>query len=285
MIQDNDLYSKSKQAIKQAQTLMDYFYKTAIEKEIHFYTHPNFAVKPAKIRCFVGMLNLDKEEVEVLGTSQEYIVSKNNKPERVLELDKYPDHKGMFYFTNINLGNNDFETYNLKINPFYTPLNIPKSVKKFCSKKSPMFALVSSSKLLNRPIGIVKHDSNSPSKYYCYSFVNEKVGPSFLGFGPGKFGTAFKHYSLEDIGNAQYKLTLTALISPRSQKILNIAGIDPIYGMIKIIDIFTFRQFGIYKKWRAKLELQMMKHHVSVHEEMLKNLIDSDVEKTARNKL
>jgi len=267
-----DVNLKYFDTVKENYFLIRSFDNINIDKEYQFSTHPDFVSNPAKISCFLGTLKTEEEEIEVIGASQEYIVNKKKQPERILNLPKYSDNKGLFSFTHIDSDKKlKIETYNLEIHPFYEPLKVPGIIRRFLSKKYPMSAIVSTSESLNMPLGDKPDKENLTTKYYCYGFVNEKVGPRLLGFGPGKFDKAFKHYTLEDLDDSKCKLTLTVLISPRSRKVLNVMGFDPVYGCLKFIDMIFFHRLNIYEKWKANIELQMMKHHVNVHEEMLSN--------------
>ena len=225
MTSHHDLDQKSAQAVQEGVNLIGCFDQIVIEQELTFGTQPKFASKVSKVKCFLGSLEISQEnsikKLEVLGVTQEYVLTGEHSLEGVIGLHEQPyssNHRGLFEFIPLAKVEQGQEVYHIKIHPFYQPLKGPGFMKKIFSRNAPMSAIVVCADALNMPLGNMKQGGGSPTKqHYGYSFLNIKTGPSWFGFGPGKFEKAFKHYTLEQIDDQRQQLTLTGLIAPRSK--------------------------------------------------------------------
>jgi len=263
-----------------------------IIQSIEYSTQPQFSEQPSKIKCFVGQLEHEGKQIETLGCIQTYFLPKYQKEKFVFlseSLDKFCANGGGFDFadgiTKDEAGNEEkcsekhykkltindlINTYvwsNLRINvlSFYNETPAPRFLKRYFNKKYPMSTSVVLSQQLNKPLW-----GNEPGiEDFCFGFVDERHKRSIWAYGPGKFEKAIKHYSVSAYDEDTLQISLTAIISPRCERIMDIFGFDPIYFSVKVVDILTLKTFNIYKKFKNNIELQMMKHHAHIHEVML----------------
>ena len=246
---------------------------------------------PISAEYFLGHVNIAGEPVEVMGSIQRTHIHYNPKKfshprefrQRFFELVGSLTSKGRgLAFSEIKRRGRTADsedlgitTYKMDILSFFEPSAGRGWFNRFLWKMLPMSAYVIFSPAFDRPLR--SHSSNGAESYsLCYSFPRIRSGSPLFGFGPGKFDRAIKHFHLHaiDLTSHTFELTATALISPRSKKVLNLFGIDPVYGLFKLLDIITFKRFSFFTKVRNKTEMAMMKHHVKVHNALIEIIRD-----------
>lgn len=161
--------------------------------------------------------------------------------------------------------------FEVSLHDFHFAASGPRWLAALNTRCFPMSAFVVVDKQLNRSFMSPKDDS-IVNESFCYSFLNKKSGPWFLGFGPGKFERAVKHYSFSLMADGSLEVQLAFLVNPRSQRVLDLAGVDPVYDSTKLLDWVTGRRFKLFSTVQWKMEMMMMKQHVRVHEQMLATL-------------
>ncbi len=263
-------------AVKEGKFLIDHWEQLLIEKSKSFSTQLPFALYPSQVQCFIGKIEMDEITQDLIGVCQKYIISKNLKIGEKLRLHaNINKQQNLFEFIPVSFENQkDDHIFDLKIHPFYDPLKLPNRFKSYFKKHFPMSAYVVTSPNLNKSLKTIE-TTQKESLTYCYAFIEKQTGPSFLGYGPGKFEKAIKHYSLTSLNAQEEELILTGVILPRSKKMLKLGGFDPIYGFAKLVNWITFKQFNVFEKVQDQLEFQMLEHHVKVHEEMLSSLLEN----------
>jgi len=268
-------------ALRGGHFLLDGYSKLITLEEVVYEVPTTFSNNPGRVRLFVGKI----DDHEVLGASQSYHVatSGDKKPSF---LDSPLDHfwaetsdgiKVGFEF--IDLQGNHFQNLSIRelqkgkhyihaevrLHSFFHLLNGPRIVARNMTRNHPMKARVVFSESLNKPLGAGHRDA----QYLCYAFTNERVGPEFFGFGPGKFEQAVKHYSVCRVDDDTAEVTMTSLIAPRSRQLVNLWGMCPVYAFLKLVDSLTWGRFQVYATRKTQIEFFMMRHHVRVHQHML----------------
>ncbi len=103
-----------------------------------------------------------------------------------------------------------------------------------------------------------------------YPFVRFAPIPNFFGFGPGKFGTAIKLFTLRLGRDGRVRALMDFAAAPRCQKVLDFGPSwpDPVYGGAAVVEKLTF---GLWKaqKLRDHLDLQMLAQHCRVHQALM----------------
>ena len=103
-----------------------------------------------------------------------------------------------------------------------------------------------------------------------YSYADFAPFPNFLGYGPGKLGTAVKIYQfiLHDDNTLQSRLVFAS--SPRCRKVLDFGKMipDPVYDTADLIQMMSF---GIIssKPVHDMLDTQMVQLHGVVHQKFM----------------
>lgn len=100
---------------------------------------------------------------------------------------------------------------------------------------------------------------------FGYAFLPRAVEHNLFGFGPGKFGAAIKQWRFLLFLNGEVEVQVAFLVTPRSQKVLDLAGFDPIYALVHIADAFSLGAFGLRESGHAALDRVFLEHHGSVH--------------------
>ena len=136
------------------------------------------------------------------------------------------------------------------------------------------------SKLVKEAAYVVAHaDYGSPvtsapegtvaESCFGYSFLPLAVTPTIFGFGPGQFRAAIKQFRFLLLDRAEVEIQLAFIVSPRSQKILNLWGFDPVYTTIHGLHGLTFGSLGIKRKGHDKLDAVMLQLHAQIHHNLL----------------
>ena len=240
---------------------------------------------------FLGQVTLEGTPTEVMGSVQRtritYDPAKFSHPrefrQRFFDLvgSLTPQGRGLA-FSEIKQRGHPSEVedlgitaYKMDILSFFEPSAGKGWLNRFLWKVLPMSAYVIFSPAFDRPLK--SHSSNGAESYsLCYSFPRIRSGSPLFGFGPGKFDRAIKHFHLHaiDLARNSFELTATALISPRSKKVLNLFGFDPVYSFFRGLDLLTFKRFSLFARVRKMAEMAMMKHHVKVHNALIEMIRD-----------
>lgn len=110
---------------------------------------------------------------------------------------------------------------------------------------------------------------------FGYSFLPCAVHPSFFGFGPGRFGSAVKQFDVAALENGRVEIRLSFIVTPRSEKVLNLWGFDPVYSFSRFLDLLTLRRFNLDGRVHDRLDGQMLTHHCRVHQAFLQGLAEA----------
>mmetsp|Transcript_46034 Transcript_46034/g.68548 ORF Transcript_46034/g.68548 Transcript_46034/m.68548 type:complete len:307 (-) Transcript_46034:76-996(-) len=189
-----------------------------------------------------------------------------------------------------NQTDNTPQHYEVNLHSFFDFMPAPSFMRQHMKRSFPMKARVVVSRSLSRPLVVETDDpenSTRLSETLCYAFTKERVGPTFLGFGPGKFERAIKHYSLsqsneEGDETTSCSMTMTGLIAPRSKQIMNIHGFCPLYQSLKALDTLTFGVFNIFENIKTNIEFYLMDYHAKVHKRMLEVWLQNEGVEMAR---
>jgi hypothetical protein len=107
---------------------------------------------------------------------------------------------------------------------------------------------------------------------FGYSFLPLAPEPNIFGFGPGHFGAAVKRFRFQLRSDGGLNIELLFTVSPRSEKILNLRGFDPVYAGIRWIDRLTFRRLGLEAAAHCRFDETMLRIHGRVHHLLLDDL-------------
>ncbi|HEY3132556.1 MAG TPA: hypothetical protein VGL91_24115 [Acidobacteriota bacterium] len=104
---------------------------------------------------------------------------------------------------------------------------------------------------------------------FGYAFLPLGVYKSFLGFGPGRFDAAVKQFRFSLMENGDVEIQMRFVVSPRSQKVLYLAGLDPVYGLVNLADALTFRRLKIKQRAHDKLDSLFLIQHARVYQALI----------------
>jgi hypothetical protein len=107
---------------------------------------------------------------------------------------------------------------------------------------------------------------------FGYAFLPRAVEHNIFGFGPGKFGAAIKQWRFLLFLNGDVEVQVAFVVAPRSQKVLDIGGFDPIYASIHLADAFSLGVLGLRESGHAALDAVFLEHHGSVHADVVMGL-------------
>ena len=107
---------------------------------------------------------------------------------------------------------------------------------------------------------------------FGYAVVPWRAAASVLGFGPGTFFSAFKQYRIFLMADQSITVEVLFIVCPRSEKILDIGGYDPVYGSARLLDALTFGRTRIVSKVHDAIDNYALGHHGRVHVHMLEGM-------------
>ncbi len=106
---------------------------------------------------------------------------------------------------------------------------------------------------------------------FGYSFLPVPVKKTIFGYGPGAFVSAFKQFRWTLFPNSDVEVELKFLVSPRSQKILNLGGFDPVYGMVNVVNALTFNR-GFSQRAHDKLDNVQLQLHARIYQSLIEGM-------------
>jgi hypothetical protein len=109
---------------------------------------------------------------------------------------------------------------------------------------------------------------------FGYAFLPRSVEPNFFGFGPGKFGAAIKQWRFLLHINGDVEVQVSFLVAPRSERVLDFGGFDPVYAGVKAAHAFSFGALGLNERAHASLDHVFLEHHGDVHAGVVQAMAD-----------
>jgi hypothetical protein len=107
---------------------------------------------------------------------------------------------------------------------------------------------------------------------FGYAFLEQCVEPNFFGFGPGKFGAAIKQWRFLLFADGDVEVQIAFLVSPRSRKVLDVGGFDPVYASVGVADLASLGLLGLRGRAQNALDTVFLGHHGDVHAGVVNNL-------------
>jgi hypothetical protein len=107
---------------------------------------------------------------------------------------------------------------------------------------------------------------------FGYSFLPTPVAKGIFGYGPGMFKAAVKQFRFILLESGEIEIQMFFLVSPRSQKILNLGGFDPVYFSINLANILTLSLFNLRKRGHDKLDALQLEVHARVYQSLLNGM-------------
>ena len=127
--------------------------------------------------------------------------------------------------------------------------------------------------VVHRSFGVVASaESEREACSFGYAFLPVAPEPSPFGFGPGHFGAAVKQFRFAPTADGGFEVSLLFLVSPRSEKVLDLGGFDPVYTTCELLDRLLFRKLGLSRRAHDRLDASMLRLHGRVHHRLLVEL-------------
>ncbi|MCX6543985.1 MAG: hypothetical protein NTV05_06170 [Acidobacteria bacterium] len=101
-----------------------------------------------------------------------------------------------------------------------------------------------------------------------YPFIDYAPIPNFFGFGPGKFGVAVKLFSFYLTHDNRIRVMMEFAAAPRARKVLDLWGVDPVYGGAALVDTLTM---GLVdpEPVHELMDTGMLVQHCHVHQKLM----------------
>ena len=109
---------------------------------------------------------------------------------------------------------------------------------------------------------------------FGYAFLPRSVEPNFFGFGPGKFGAAIKQWRFLLYMNGDVEVQVSFLVAPRSERVMDFGGFDPVYAGIKMANVLSLGAFGLNESGHAALDHVFLEHHGTVHAAIVQGMAE-----------
>jgi hypothetical protein len=103
---------------------------------------------------------------------------------------------------------------------------------------------------------------------FGYSFLPVPVKKTIFGYGPGAFKSAFKQFRFTLLENSDVEVDMLFVVSPRSQKILDLGGFDPVYSLVALLNILTLN-LGFGKWAHNKLDDSQLQIHARIYQSLI----------------
>ena len=104
---------------------------------------------------------------------------------------------------------------------------------------------------------------------FGYSFLPCPANKTIFGYGPGSFVGAVKQFRFILLENGDIEIQMFFLVSPRSEKILDLHGFDPVYSFVNIVNALTLNLLG-FKQWaHDKLDAVQLGLHAKIYQSLL----------------
>jgi hypothetical protein len=107
---------------------------------------------------------------------------------------------------------------------------------------------------------------------FGYSFLPCPVVPNFFGWGPGQFRSAIKQFRFAVLPNGSLEVRMLFIAAPRSEKVVNFWGFDPVYTSIKLANALTFGAFDITRRGHDFNDKLFMAHHGRVYQALIEGM-------------
>lgn len=104
---------------------------------------------------------------------------------------------------------------------------------------------------------------------FGYSVLPYTVIPNPFGYGPGHFGVAFKHFQFTLLEKGELQIQMNFLLCPRSEMVLNLGGVDPVYPFFDFLDKVASKNGKLSAAAHDRLDRIFMRQHARVHENAL----------------
>lgn len=106
---------------------------------------------------------------------------------------------------------------------------------------------------------------------YCfgYSVSPWTVMPTPAAYGPGRFHSAYKQFRFFLLEDGRVQIEVLFIVAPRCTKVLNILGVDPVFGSARVIDWLTLGKLGVLERAQTGVNHYAMGHHARVHDHLL----------------
>jgi hypothetical protein len=110
---------------------------------------------------------------------------------------------------------------------------------------------------------------------YCvgYAYLHFRIGPRILGYGPGQLGTAVKQFKFTLRKSGDLDIETSTAMMPRSEKIMNLWDLDPVYGSVDLLNTLTFGKLKIREKLHDRIDSSLLALHCQVHESMIRGTV------------
>jgi len=99
-----------------------------------------------------------------------------------------------------------------------------------------------------------------------YAFLPVLVHLNAFGYGPGRFGTAFKVFTFALLESGDLEVRMVFLSIPRSEGVFSFAGFDPVYSLARAIDRLTLDKLGVLGSVRDGMDRKFLLTHGRCHQ-------------------
>jgi hypothetical protein len=107
---------------------------------------------------------------------------------------------------------------------------------------------------------------------FGYAVVPLIVLPTFVAYGPGRFYSAMKQYRILVRDDGAVTIRISFLVAPRTEKVMNFGGWDPIYGTVGLLNAVTLGTTKILPNAHDRIDRYGLGHHARVHHSLLEGL-------------
>ncbi len=169
------------------------------------------------------------------------------------------------------LGGFEWKLLRVDIHDFVRAIPMMRPVARPMSRRVREAALITVIPALSQPL-IPAGEVVVAEVAFGYAFLPLAPEPNIFGFGPGHFRSAIKQFHFALMADRTLEIRLAFIVAPRSEKILDLRGFDPVYSVVELLDLLTLRSIRLSRRFHDRMDAVMLRLHGRVHQNLLEEM-------------
>jgi hypothetical protein len=165
----------------------------------------------------------------------------------------------------------EWKLFRVDIHDFVRAIPMMRPVARPMSRRVREAALITAVPGLSQPL-IPVEDASVAEVAFGYTFLPLAPEPNIFGFGPGHFRSAIKQFHFTLLPDRTLEIRLAFIVAPRSEKILDLRGFDPVYGLVELLDRLSLARIGLSRRCHDRMDAVMLGLHGQVHQNLLEDM-------------
>jgi len=165
----------------------------------------------------------------------------------------------------------EWKLFRVDIHDFVRAIPMMRPVARPLSRRLREAALITAVPKLSEPLVPIEGASVTEVAF-GYTFLPLAPEPNIFGFGPGHFRSAIKQFHFALLADRTLEIRLAFIVAPRSERILDLGGFDPVYGLVELLDRLSLGSIGLSRRCHDRMDAVMLGLHGQVHQNLLDDM-------------